>query len=146
MLPADITQWLQRSPLYRPGWRRTPAEREAICRQFSALGIPATDEICVFYLENSACTVRGWYQLNEVSQIAVSTAFARRELSVSSDFIALTGIEGSGMTLYHRTTGQVFDVELGQFEALASGELPPIASSFVEYLRWCKAKEEENAP
>jgi hypothetical protein len=98
-----------------------------------------------FYLRYRCYTVRGWYELNDVSEIGLATAFAHRELSVSSDFVALTGVQGGGITLYNRKDGRVFDVEFGQFEKLASGELAPIANSFVEYLRWCKVKDEDGA-
>jgi len=108
------------------------------------LGVDPDTELGQFYLNYPPECVRGWYELNRVEDIRRATEFARRELAVGPEYLALTGVEGEGITLYHRATGKVFDVQFGQFEALQAESLPPVASSFVEYLRWCRSKDAED--
>jgi len=84
--------------------------------------------------------VRGWYELNEPEEIAKWTRYAQVELGVPEDFVSLTTVEGEGITLFRRTTGEVFDVKFGHFESLADGSLEPIAKSFDDFLLWCKLR------
>jgi len=142
VLPADVVEWLESSPLYRGENEHAKNNREQLAKHLHDLGIDPSSQLAEFYLNYDPCCVRGWYQLNRVESIAAATAFVREFSGV--DYLALTGAEGGGMTLYHLPTGQVFDVEFGQFEALQANALPPIANSFVDYLRWCKAKDEED--
>jgi hypothetical protein len=58
-----------------------------------------------------------------------------------TSYLALTGIEGQGITLLDKDSGAVFDVEFGQFEQLASGNLAPVANSFGAFLHWCQRNE-----
>ena len=59
-------------------------------------------------------------------------------------FLVLTSIKDQGIALDEQCSGRVFNVEFWQFEKRAAGEMRPTATSFVEFLRWYKAKSEEN--
>ncbi len=109
------------------------------------LGISEESEIGVFYLNYGSFCVRGWYELNEIEDIEDWTNYAHEALEVPIQYIALTGIEGQGITLINRHTNEVYDVEYGKFEDFKEGKLKPIASSFCGYLEWCMNKNEESA-
>jgi len=143
VLPTDVVEWLESSPLYLGANEYAKRNREQVARHLHGLGIDLNSQLAEFYLNYDPCCVRGWYELNRVENIAAATAFIR-EFS-GPGYLALTGAVGGGMTLYDLPTGQVFDVEFGQFEALQAKALPPVAESFVDYLRWCKAKDAEDA-
>ena len=138
MLSSDIRDWLSRntSPGYRAHVSANQAETE---RLLVSLGVAGT-ELAELYLHYGPSSVRGWYELIELEEIREITAYAEAELGVPAGYLALTSIEGQGITLYERATGRVFDVEFGQFDSFSGGSLPPLASSFGEFLRWCRAR------
>jgi hypothetical protein len=139
MFAAEITNWLNAN---------TTASSKAYVVAHLAetrdildrLGITRESELAYFYSHFDASAVRGWYELNEIDQVHDATDYARTELKVPADYIALTGIEGQGIVLYNRNTQAVYDLEFGQFDQLADGTLAPIASSFQGFLQWCKAE------
>jgi hypothetical protein len=143
MFPTDITDWLKA--------KRTAEYAAYLVASFSetaqtldSLGIRKDSELGHLYLHHGPWEVRGWYPLVEADEIEAQTMYAEEELEVQAgSFFALSGIEGEGIILYEKKTGAVFDVEFGQFEALASGTLKPTAPSVVEFLRWCKARHSE---
>ncbi len=140
MLSPDICQWLEANQ--HSGYAsHLSANRGAIEAELSSLGIDLNSEVAYLYLNYGSGPVRGWYELNEVEQIREATSYAHSELGVPENYLALTGIEGQGITLLDKNTWAVFDVEFGQFEKLASGALAPVASSFGEFLHWCKRNE-----
>jgi hypothetical protein len=108
------------------------------------LGVEDDSELGDFYLNYGSFCVRGWYELNEIEDIGHWTEYARDELGVPGKFIALTSIEGQGITLFDRDTGEVHDVEYGQFEELRDGNMKPIATSFDRFLGWCMEKSDES--
>jgi hypothetical protein len=140
MLANDITEWLNgnTTPGYREYLRQNEAEARTLLK---AAGLAVNSEIGEFYLEHGADTVRGWYDLLEVDELADATGYAHEELGVPARFVALTGTEGQGIVLYDTASHAVFDVEFGQFDALADGALAPIAATFSEFLRWCMAQD-----
>jgi len=140
MFSNDIRQWLlaNQHPTYA---NRLAAKRDSIENALVSLGIANNSELAYLYLNYGPYPVRGWYELNEVEKIKKITNYAHSQLGVPGNFLALTGIEGQGITLLDIITGAVFDVEFGQFERLISGELAPIAKSFGEFLEWCKSHE-----
>ena len=95
-----------------------------------------------FYLNHDASAVRGWYAINEIEQVADVTEYAHSELAVPTNFMALTGIEGQGITLLDRHTQAIYDVAFGEFEQLKNGSLVPLAHPLQAFLRWCKASED----
>ena len=140
MLSSDIRQCLEANQ--HSGYsRHLLANRGAIEAELLALGVDPNSEVADLYLNYGSNPVRGWYELNEVEQIREATAYAHSELGVPKNYLALTGIEGQGITLLDKNTGAVFDVEFGQFDQLASGALTPLANSFGEFLQWCKSNE-----
>jgi len=140
MLPPDICQWLEANQ--HTGYaQHLAANRGAIEAELSALGIDLNSEVAYLYLNYGSYPVRGWYELNEVEQIRAATAYAYSELGVPENYLALTGIEGQGITLLDKNTGAVFNVEFGQFEQLDSGTLAPVANSFAAFLHWCQRNE-----
>ncbi|HEU4561648.1 MAG TPA: hypothetical protein VFS20_27730 [Longimicrobium sp.] len=142
MLPPDVEEWLRANDSGPVAW---PGDhRNAIRRELDALRVDPSSELGYFYLNFHPSTVTGWYELHEVDVIREWTAFAHTELEVPEEFLALTSTEGDGIVLYSRNTGQVFDVQYGQFEALAAGTLQPVGESFSEYLRWCRAQSERD--
>jgi hypothetical protein len=139
MFPSDIADWL--SANVTPGLADYLAEHYAETEEvLISLGISPASELGHLYLHYGPFPVRGWYELAEADMIAEFTEYAEEELGAPAGFVALSSIEGEGVILYQMATGAVFDVEFGQFEALASGALKPVAPSVVEYLRWCKAR------
>ncbi len=108
------------------------------------LFVEEDSELGKFYLNYGSYCVRGWYELNEIEEIGNWTEYARDELGVSSEFLALTSIEGQGITLLNRNTGEVYDIEYGQFEDLKEGKIEPIATSFNGFLEWCMEKSEKS--
>lgn len=140
MLSPDICQWLEANQ--HTGYaKHLEANRTAIEAELSALGIDLNSELAYLYLNYGSWPVRGWYELNDVEQIREATAYAHTELGVLDNYLALTGIEGEGITLLDKDTGAVFDVEFGQFEQLASGTLAPVANSLGAFLHWCQRNE-----
>jgi hypothetical protein len=108
------------------------------------VGIVCASNMCtilVVYFYRYAYPVRGCYELNEIEQIRSATTYAHLELGVPENFLALTSIEGQGITLFDKESGAIFDVEFGEFEELTSGKLLPIANSVSEFLLWCKNRE-----
>lgn len=139
MLASDITDWLKKNST--PGYKAYVLERQADTAQvLRRLGLEGT-ELAELYLYYGPFPVKGWYELSELSDVAEWTHYAENELGVGPGYLALTSIEGQGITLYKRATGQVFDVEFGQFERLADGTLHPVAESFGDFLRWCRDQE-----
>lgn len=104
----------------------------------SEVGLKPDSDLAQLY------TAFGWgfrtraprYELLEPEGIPELTAYAHNELGVPCNFIALTSIEGQGITLLDRESGKVFDVEYGQFELLEQSLLEPFAESFGDFLRW----------
>ena len=143
VLSSDIVAWLEGNQ--HPGYARHLEEHQGTIKEaLQGLGIAEASDLGSFYLRFGPFTARGGYELNEVDEIKSWTSYAQSELGVSELFLALTSIEGQGITLYKRTTGEVFDVEFGQFDELAAGQLQPVASSFQEYLRGYMEREKEN--
>jgi hypothetical protein len=139
MLASDVKEWLETNSL--PGYKaHVMATRAGASAVLEALGLTGTD-LAELYESYGAGSVYGWYELNEAPMLEEWTRYAIEELGVSQDFVALTGIEGQGITLYSRTSGAVFDVEFGKFEALAAGALEPVAASVNDFLRWCRARQ-----
>lgn len=103
----------------------------------SALGVPRESELAHLYVNYGPYTVTGWYELNEIEQLAPWTKYASDELQVPDNYVALTSIEGQGIALYDCRSEAVYDVEYGQFETLAANELEPVADSISAFIRWC---------
>lgn len=142
MFAADIARWLNDS--MTSGSKAYVVEHQAEIRDcLEDLGIAEGTELAYFYLHFDASAVRGWYSLHEIDQLQDATDYAHSELEVPAEYIALTGTEGEGIVLYHRKTHAVYDVPFGQFDALADGSLAPVASSFQDFLRWCKGQSAE---
>lgn len=143
MVPAALIEWLETNctDAYLEHVKANRARTVACLEQ---LGVGATCDLAWTYLNFGAFPVRGWYELNEIDSIAEWTEYSRVELGVPPDYIALTSVEGQGITLYNLKTEAVHDVEFGQFEMLINGNLPPTARSFVEFLQWCMAKDMEH--
>ncbi len=139
MFAYDIARWLNDN--MTTGSKAYVVEHLAEIRGcLDDLGIAAGSELAYFYSNFDASAVSGWYSLNEIDQLQDATDYAHAELEVPAEYIALTGTEGQGIVLYHRKTHAVYDVPFGQFEALADGSLAPLASSFQDFLRWCKGQ------
>jgi hypothetical protein len=111
--------------------------RYEIVQTLGSFQIPIKSELAHLYLNYGPYCVRGHYELNEIDNWASATDYAHDELGVDASFIALTSIEGGGITLYNRANGKVFDVEFGQFDCLAEGKLTPIAETVSNFIRWC---------
>lgn len=141
MLPISVTEWLDGNTP-EPYAYAIASKQGSTLAHLKLLGIDATSDVGQFYLRYGSFSVRGWYELHEIESIAESTLWAIIHMGIPEGYLALTGIEGSGIVLYQKDTGFVFDVEFGQFEALQDGGLKPIANSFTGYLLWCKAKSE----
>ena len=141
MFASDITRWLNGN--MTTGSKAYVVEHQAEIRDCLAdLGVSAGTELAYFYLHFDASAVSGWYSLYEIDQLQDATEYAHSELEVPADYIALTGTEGEGIVLYQRDTHAVYDVPFGQFDALASGSLKPVAISFQDFLRWCKGQSD----
>jgi hypothetical protein len=138
-----IQQWLDsnKHPSYAS---YLLANRSAVEAELTQLGLDLNSEIAYLYLNYGSGSVRGWYELNEIEQIRSATTYAHLELDVPENFLALTSIEGQGITLFDKESGAIFDVEFGEFEELTSGKLLPIANSVSEFLLWCKNREMRN--
>lgn len=108
--------------------------------ELSSLDIPRQSELTHLYVNYGRHAVSGWYELNDVDTLASWTDYAVTELEVPQDFVALSSIEGQGIVLLNRLSGAVYDVEYGQFEALGSGDLMPVANSIADYVRWCASR------
>ena len=144
MYPDDLKKWLNHNQHH--GYANHIAKNQETIRNIlSSLGVPLDSELAYLYLNFGSFPVRGWYELNEPEAIGECTEYAHTELGVPKEFMALTSIEGQGITLFHKGTGTVFDVEYGQFEQLTAGVLQPIAQSFIEFLYLCKATAGESA-
>jgi hypothetical protein len=144
VFPEDLVAWLNANQ--HPGYAKYVAEnRESIKQILFSLQIPLGSELAHLYLTYGSYPVRGWYELNEPESLQGWTEYAQTELGVPAEFIALSSIEGQGMTLFSKKTGGVFDVEYGQFEKLEAGELKPIAGSVVGFLYWCKERSDVGA-
>ncbi len=142
MLPPDVQEWLRGN---LPGGHAPWLSDDAIRRELGNLGVDPSSELGYFYLNFHPGTASGWYELHDADVIGEWTAFAHTELGVPEEFLALTSTEGDGIVLYSRNTGQVFDVQYGQFEALAAGTLQPVAESFSGYLRWCRGRTDDES-
>ena len=139
MLPHDIIEWLEQNTSM--GYREYLQQNEAETRaHLKAVGLALDSDIGEFYLKHGAGSVRGWYELAEIDEVAEVTEYAHEELGVPKRFVALTGAEGEGIVLYDPASHAVFDVAFGQFEDLAAGALTPIAPTFPAFLRWCMNK------
>ena len=139
MFPQDIVKWLRSNQIASYA-AHLAASKESVSSELRGLGVEAETELAHFYVHYGPCSVKGWYELDEVDTIADSTKYAHTELGVPENFLALSGVEGQGIILYDTKSGAVFDVEYGQFEQLRAGVLCPVASSVVGYLRWCMDK------
>lgn len=139
MLPPDIEEWLQsNSP---PGYTaHLLAHRANVSFYVTTLGIEGT-ALADLYYRYGAMPVRGWYELNEIDQVEQATTYAINELGVPVDYLALSGVVGQGIVLYHRSSQAVFDVAFGQFDLLLKGELAPIAATFSGFLQWCRDRD-----
>lgn len=134
-LSPDIRAWLESNTT--PGSaRHALADRDRRRGLLASLDIPERSALGEFYVRYGPDSVRGWYELNDLDDIADWTQYAHEELGVPDHFLALSSIEGEGIVLYDRRTGAVFDVEFGQFEALESGALAATGDTFEDVLRW----------
>ena len=140
MFEPEIAEWLTSNitPRYFEHVKSSQAE---VRQDLRRLEIAETTEFAEFYLRFGAYSVRGWYELNEMHKVWDWTQFVRKEFGVPSNYVALTSIEGQGVTLYNRDTEQVFDVELGHFDKLTDGTLLPVATTFSDFLKWCMSKD-----
>jgi hypothetical protein len=136
MFPQDIEAWL-RSNVSTEYAAHVTASREATIQALNSLGIDENSELAHLYLHFGPDAVRGWYELLQADSISVNTAYAHEELGVPRHFLAITGIEGDGITLYDTRSGAIFDVEYGKFGDLAAGALEPVATSVAGFIRWC---------
>jgi hypothetical protein len=55
---------------------------------------------------------------------------------LGKDFICLTNGEGEGFILYSKRDGKVYDVGIGEIEALEQGTVAPRWNSFYELIEW----------
>ena len=137
MIPDDIETWLlsNLSPSQLEYLREARAENRKLLR---GLGVAEGSDFAQLYLKFGPDSVRGWYDLLGLEEIREATAYAHEELGVPKHYLAISGLEGDGVVLYHLRDGAVFDVTRGQFELLEQGRVPPIAPSVAGYLQWCK--------
>ena len=140
MLPTDVCEWLE-SHRHAGYTSHVRANRARTLETFNKLGIPEQSELAELYLNYGPAACRGWYDLCEADVLEQVTEFAHRELGVPASFVALTSIEGQGVTLYDRNSGSVYDVSYGQFADLEAGRLSPLALSVGDFLRWCRLKD-----
>ncbi|MDP9421736.1 MAG: hypothetical protein M3Q19_02690 [Pseudomonadota bacterium] len=141
--PEDVHQLLIAN--FHPNYHRHLQGRVVeTLSTLAAFGIARQSELTHLYVNYGPGTVSGWYELQEIDGLKACTEYARTELEVPESYIALTSIEGQGITLYDRRSGAVYDVEFGQFEALAAGRLEPLARSISEFIVWC-AKHDVSA-
>jgi hypothetical protein len=139
--PPHIIKWLNKR--YSEGYSDYLKENRASIEQsLRDAGLSPEEEITHFFLNYGPASFGGWYELTSASELRDLIEYARDELELDEDYLPITSIEGEGITLYRKSTGQVFDVEFGQFELLYKNELPPIAESFVGFLEWAKQKDE----
>lgn len=137
MIPDDIAKWLlsNLSASQLEYLREARAENRKLLR---GLGVAESSELAQFYLDFGPDAVRGWYDLLGLEEIREATEYAHEELGVPKQYLALSGLEGDGVVLYHLRNGSVLDVTRGQFELLEQEQLSPIAPSVAGYLQWCK--------
>jgi hypothetical protein len=134
--PLDIHDWLISNTT--PGSAAFVAENtNEILVAFANLGVSASSELVHLYVNYGSGSVIGWYELNEFDMIEEVSEYAYEELGVPKHFIALTSIEGEGITVYCRKTGHVYDLQSGQIEALVEGDLKPVGETVIDFLRWC---------
>ena len=141
MLSFELKAWLQANST--PGydaWLRAQAQVQVHAGQLRALGVDLNSELAELYLHHGAGNVRGWYELLEPDQLAEATAYVQAEWDVPAPFLALTGIDGQGVTLYDRRDGAVYDLPFDRLDALCHGQLPPLASSVAGFLAWCRSR------
>ncbi len=139
MFPPDVAQWLNAN-LTAGYAKHLAASFNETTRTLASLGVSADSELGHLYLHYGPSSVTGWYDLIEIDEVAGCTEYAEVELGTPRGFLALSSAEGQGIVMYEKSTGAVFDVEFEQLDQLVSGELPPIAPTVVEFLRWCKAR------
>ena len=111
-------------------------------RYLETLGVALNSELAYFYCHYGAANVRGWYELNEVEQVKEWTDYAQEELGVSTEYLALTGVQGQGILLFNLLTQAIYDVEFGQFEQLENGKLIPLSATFSGFLEFCKKRSD----
>ncbi len=140
MLPSDVREWLE-SHRHAGYSSHVRSNRSRTLEKLIKLGIPAHSELAELYLDHGPAACRGWYDLCEADELERMTEFAHQELGVPANFVALTSIEGQGVTLYDCNSGTVYDVSYGQFADLEAGRLSPLALSVVDFLRWCRSKD-----
>jgi hypothetical protein len=137
MIPDDIATWLF-SNLSASQVEYLRGARAANRKLLRELGVAEGSELGQLYLNFGPDAVHGWYELLDLEEIREATEYAHEELGVPKHYLALSGLEGDGVVLYHLETGAVFDVTRGQFELLEQERLPPIAPSVAGYIQWCK--------
>jgi hypothetical protein len=134
--PEDVHQLLIAN--FHPNYHRVLQSRVAeTLTALATFGIPSQSELTHLYANYGPGSVSGWYELQEIDGLEAATKYAWNELEVPESYIALTSIEGQGITLYDRRSAFVYDVEFGQFEALSAGQLEPVANSISEFVVWC---------
>ena len=139
--PSYIVEWLNKR--YHEGYYNDLIEnRTSIEESLREIGLSRHEEISYFYLNYGPASFGGWYELIEVDEIKELIEYVRDELELDKDFLPITSIEGEGITVYQKSTGQLFDVEFGQFELLEENKLSPIAETFIGFLEWARQKDE----
>ena len=138
-LPADLEAWLASrcTPVSR---EQLAATRDATLATLHSVGVVPDSELAEFYADFGPSCVAGCHELNELAELEMWTRFVREELEVPANYVALTGIDGEGIVLYDCHDGSVHDVELSDFDELEEGLHQALASSFADYLRWCRSR------
>jgi hypothetical protein len=121
---------------FHGGYHRDRAkELRRLLAQLAELQIPPTSELGHLYLNYGPFCVPAVYALNELEAIPEWTAYAHDELGVDSKYLALTSIEGQGITLYDLSNGKIYDVGFGEFDTLRKGEIAPVADTVCDLIR-----------
>lgn len=141
MFTSEIDKWLNDNS--SEGYKSHVMLHEPdTLRYLETLGVALNSELAYFYCRYGAATVRGWYELNEVEQVKEWTDYAQEELGVSTEYLALTGVQGQGILLFNLLTQAIYDVEFGQFEQLENGKLIPLSATFSGFLEFCKKRSD----
>ncbi len=141
MFTSEIDKWLNDNS--SEGYKSYVTLHEPdTLRSLETLGVALNSELAYFYCHYGAATVRGWYELNEVEQVKEWTDYAQEELGVSTEYLALTGVQGQGILLFNLLTQAIYDVEFGQFEQLENGKLIPLSATFSGFLEFCKKRSD----
>lgn len=129
---------------FHEGYHRSlTSEQPEVLTTLNQLGIPLSAELSHLYLNYGPFCVPSVYHLNEIDSLLDWTEYAHQILEVDRKYLALTSIEGQGITLYDRSDGKIYDVGFGEFEMLANCEIEPAANTVSDFILWCGERDVE---